>query len=93
MSADPVYMARLARYRQRLERQGRLGFAVKTKLQALAVTEAKPRNGELVTPPKPVAVAREITEQQIQEAAHQLYDGHHRHVPRGASKRKFEFII
>jgi hypothetical protein len=48
MSADPVYLARLARYRAHLERQQRLGFATKAKLQALAVTEAKARNGELV---------------------------------------------
>ena len=39
--SDPVFMVRLARYRAHLERQGRLGFPVKTKLQALAIKEVK----------------------------------------------------
>jgi hypothetical protein len=61
---DTAWLARLARHGAHLERRHRLGFAnAKAKLKALAVTGA--RNGESVTPPKPVAVAPEISEAEI----------------------------
>ena len=63
---DTAWLARLARHRAHLERRHRLGFAnAKAKLKALAVTEMRAHNGELVTPPKPVAVAPEISEAEI----------------------------
>ena len=66
-------MARLARARQHLERQQRLGYPdAKRKLKMLAVTEARARDGELTEPPKPVATAPQISEEQIRRACHGL---------------------
>src|SRR5262245_58894700 len=74
MSANPVMLARLARARLHAERRLRLGFDDRRKIKQLAELEAKARNGEIRTPPpKPVAIAPEISEGEIRRACRDLH--------------------
>src|SRR5262245_53529841 len=75
MPPDDQMLARLARARLQAERRQRLGFDERRKIKQLAELERRALNGEIPTPPKPGAVAPEISEGEIRRACRDLHEG------------------